>query len=190
MTETTENVNVVETVEEQQQDNNKQTSDESTKTFTQDQVDEIIQKRLSKEQARAEKKQAEAISKAVEEYKNSVKEDERLANLSETERLNEELNKANAQIEELKAVQQRTQMLKATRDELSKRDLNVQDDLIEILTTDNAESTKNNIDALQTLLDNERAKWIEERSKGKTPNVKTEDNKPTDPFVQILQNIK
>lgn len=186
MTENNQNVNDFETVETQQQGITEQNSDESTKLFTKDEVNEIVKKRLAKDQIRAEKKQKEAIAEAIAEYKNTVKEDERLANLSEAERLSEELNKANAQIEELQAIQKRSEMLTASRSELQKIGLDVDDTILNIITADNAENTKANIEAFEKFTNDQRTKWEAERAKGITPQNLNNDNNEVDPFKMVI----
>lgn len=188
MTENTENVNVEE-VENQTEESTEQTSNEP-KTFTQDELNGILEDRLNRQAKQFNKKIEEATTKAVDEYKASIKEDERLSKLSEKERLSEELEQAQAQIKELQAVQQRNDMLKASREELSKRNLNVDDRLLEILTTQEADSTMANIDAFEEYTNKARQMWAEERSKGKTPTVSNGDNEPVDPFSQAIASIK
>lgn len=183
-----ENVNV-EDVENQTEESTEQTSNEP-KTFTQDELNGILEDRLNRQAKQFNKKIEEATTKAVDEYKASIKEDERLSKLSEKERLSEELEQAQAQIKELQAVQQRNDMLKASREELSKRNLNVDDRLLEILTTHEADSTMANIDAFEEYTNKARQMWAEERSKGKTPTVSNEDNEPVDPFSQAIASIK
>lgn len=190
MTKENTSVNANASSEETQTENTEQTSAEEVKTFTQDELNGILEDRLNRQAKQFNKKIEEATAKAVDDYKASIKEDERLSKLSEKERLNEQLESAKAEIEALKAKQQRTDMLKATRTELSNRDLTVDDDILEILTTNEADSTKANIDALERFIDNQRSKWVEERAKGKTPAIKADDNEPTDPFSQAIASIK
>lgn len=175
---TTTEVNVEEVVEETQQVNNEQNSNEP-KTFTQEQVNNLIQGRLERQEKAFDKKLKEATTQAVEEYKASVEEDKRLANLSEKERLNEQLEKAQAQIKELTLKQQRADMLKETRNQLNERNINVSEDVLNMIATNDAESTQQNINAVENWLNEQRKNWEFERAKGYTPKSMNASSTPS-----------
>ena len=112
-------------------------------TFTQAQVDEIINKRLAKERAKFD-----------EQLKNKVSEAERLAKLNEDERAKEEiriaqenLNNMTAEFNKMKADFERQQMLAQVTKELNDRKLPI--GMAENLMGKDAEATKANIDAFE-----------------------------------------
>ena len=114
------------------------------KTFTQAQLDEIINKRLAKERAKFE-----------EQLKNKVSEAERLAKLNEDERAKEEiriaqenLNNMTAEFNKMKADFERQQMLAQVTKELNDRKLPI--GMAGNIIGKDAESTKVNIDAFES----------------------------------------
>ena len=114
------------------------------KTFTQAQLDEIINKRLAKERAKFE-----------EQLKNKVSEAERLAKLNEDERAKEEiriaqenLNNMTAEFNKMKAEFEQQQMLAQVTKELNDRGLPI--GMAGNLIGKDAESTKVNIDAFES----------------------------------------
>lgn len=170
MAEENTNVNANASSEEQMKsDNDKQTSAEEAKTFTQDELNGILEDRLNRQAKQFNKKIEEATVKAVDDYKASIKEDERLSKLSEKERLNEELENAKAEIEKLKAKEQRANMLKETRHQLNEKSININDDVLEMVATDNAETTQKNIQAIEVWVNALHQEWESERAKGRTP---------------------
>lgn len=116
---------------------------EDDKKFSQKDLDSAIEKRINRERAKFEKEIARIKSEAMTEA-------QRLSQLSEEERKNEELTKERSEIEQLKqqllaeqAKIAHQNLVSAARDELTK--LNLPSSFAELLTSDNAESTKENI---------------------------------------------
>lgn len=140
--------------------------------FTQEQVDEIINKRLARERA-----------KFNEQLESRVNEAERLAKLSEEERKHEELRiqkeEFDAQIkefEEMKRQFERTQLLNETQKQLSERDLPI--DVAEMLIGVDAEATKANIDKFE-------AKWAESLQKAVNDKL---NNTSVSPRTPVREN--
>lgn len=174
---TTVSVNANEVVENTEKDTQEQNSNE-TKTFTQEQVEKMLKERVDRQKAAFDKKLSEEKAKAIDDYKASLEEDKRLNKLSETERLKEKLAKADEELQLLKAKQQRSDMLIASRNELSNLGLDVSEEVLDFVTTDNAESTQANIKALSDFVEQQRSVWEQERAKGRTPkNLTQADNK-------------
>lgn len=175
MTEEKTNQANAEGVEKQTEENTEQTSNEP-KTFTQDELNGILEDRLNRQAKSFDKKLVEAQKKAVDDYKASIEEDKRLANMSEKDRLNEQLAQAQKEIENLKAKQQRADMLKETRHQLNAKEINVTDAVLEMIATDNAETTQENILAVETWLNDLHKEWETSRAKGRTPQSMTISN--------------
>ena len=136
----------------------------SEKTFTQAEMDEIINKRLARERAKYEKQVSEA---------------ERLAKLTEEERKQEELRIQKEQFdeqlkefEEMKRQFERTQLLNETQRQLSERDLPI--DVAEMLIGSDADSTKANIDKFE-------AKWAESLQKAVNDKLNNSSVSPRTP---------
>ena len=116
---------------------------QAEKTFTQADVDKIIEKRLARERAKFE-----------EQLKSKVGEAERLAKLNEEERAREEikiaqdnLDKMTAEFNKMKADFEQQQMLAQVTKELSDRNLPI--GMANNLIGKDAEITKANIDAFE-----------------------------------------
>lgn len=140
--------------------------------FTQEQVDEIINKRLARERA-----------KFAEQLESRVNEAERLAKLSEEERKQEELRiqreEFDAQIKEFEEVKrqfERTQLLNETQKQLNERNLPI--DIAEMLIGKDAEATKANID-------NFEKKWAESLQKAVNDKL---NNTSVSPKLPVREN--
>lgn len=163
------------------------------KTFTQDQLNELLGKRAMRERKAYDKKLADreaefeatraeeiaaAKKEAVEDYKAKMREDERLKGLTKSERLEEEvtkrddeLKKANQRIAELEAEQARGNMIAHARELLAEKGIAANDELLNVLVADTAEKTSENIKILEAFDNSRHEAWSKERSKGKTPNL-------------------
>ena len=152
------------------------------KKFSQKDLDSAIEKRINRERAKFEKEIARIKSEAMTEA-------QRLSQLSEEERKNEELTKERSEIEQLKqqllaeqAKIAHQNLVSAARDELTK--LNLPSSFAELLTSDNAESTKENI----TNFSKEFAKAVTEEVNNRLKNSpKPVNNKGTDMSVKAKQ---
>lgn len=140
--------------------------------FTQEQVDEIINKRLARERA-----------KFAEQLESKVNEAERLAKLNEEERKQEELriqqeqfDNERKQFEEMKRQFERTQLLNETQKQLGERDLPI--DVAEMLIGANADETKANIDKFE-------AKWAESLQKAINDKL---NNSSVSPRKSVREN--
>ena len=116
---------------------------EEQKLFTQTDMNDAVEKRVKRERAKFEKEIAKIKSEAMTEA-------QRLSQLSEEERKNEELTKEREEIEQLKQslLQEQAKiahqnLIAATRDELTK--LNLPSSFAEILVGQDAETTKTNL---------------------------------------------
>ena len=137
-------------------------------TFTQEQVDEIINKRLARERAKFD-----------EQLKNKVSEAERLAKLTEEERRHEELKIQQEQIEQqrkefedMKREFERAQLLNETQKQLGEKNLPI--DVAEMLLGKDADSTKANIDKFE-------AKWLESLQKAVEDKLNNSSVSPRTP---------
>ena len=137
-------------------------------TFTQAQVDDIINKRLARERAKFD-----------EQLKTKVSEAERLAKLSEEERKHEELRiqqeQFNTQLKEFENMKrefERAQLLNETQKQLNERDLPI--DVAEMLVGIDADSTKANIDKFE-------AKWSESLQKAVNDKLNNSSVSPRTP---------
>lgn len=149
------------------------------KKFTQKDLDNAVQKRIERERSKFEKEIAKIKSEAMSEA-------QRLSQLSEEERKNEELSKEREEIEQLKQTLLEEQakiahqnLISATRDELTK--LNLPSSFAEILVGTDAETTKTNLTTFSKEFQEAVTNEVNNRLKNspKPANTKQNDAKDT-----------
>ena len=129
------------------------------KLFTQEEVNNIIEKRLSKEKNK---------------WKNEVDQAKRLAEMSAEERAKEEFKMQKAEFERQRAEFEKERLLIQTQKELNAK--NVPIEFAEMLVRDDAESTKEAIDNFANLYAQSVEKGVSNKLKGKPPKTKQTPN--------------
>ena len=159
------NVNVNEPMVEQTQGQNTEpnvepTKEQTVKTFTQEEVDKIVNKRLARErkdiEAKIEAERAEA---------------ERLAKMSEAEKQQALFKKQVAEFEATKKAFESEKLLNETSKQLASKNLPIE--FAELLKAEDAESTFENIKIFEAKFNEAVEKLVNERLKGKTPKAQT-----------------
>lgn len=130
------------------------------KTFTQDEVDKMISKRLQRE-----RKDIEAKIEA------ERKEAEELAKLSEAEKQKKLFEKQVREFEETKKAFESERLLNETSKQLASKNLPIE--FAEMLRGEDAESTFNNINVFEAKFNEALEKMVTERLRGATPKVAT-----------------
>ena len=130
------------------------------KTFTQEEVDKMIQKRLSRE-----RKDIEAKIEA------ERREAEELAKLSEAEKQKKLFEKKVAEFEATKRAFEQEKLLNETSKQLASKNLPIE--FAEMLKAQDAESTFENIKIFEAKFNEAVEKLVNERLKGKTPKAQT-----------------
>ena len=148
------------------EDNTKNETVVTEKTFTQQEVDNLIQKRLDR-----------ALKKAQEEKEEA----EKLAKMSEAERQKALLEKEKAEFEEERKKYQREKLELEVTKQLSSKNLSVE--FGTYLLGENAEDSFNRIKEFEVKWQQALEKAINERLKGNTPKVATVSTKVDDPFL-------
>ena len=156
------NVNVNEqTVEQNTETIVEQTTEPTVKTFTQEEVDKIVNKRLARErkdiEAKIEAERAEA---------------ERLAKMSEAEKQQALFKKQVAEFEATKRAFEQEKLLNETSKQLASKNLPIE--FAEMLKAQDAESTFENIKVFEAKFNEAVERLVNERLKGNTPKVKSD----------------
>nr|DAS78366.1 MAG TPA: capsid scaffolding protein [Caudoviricetes sp.] len=133
------------------------------KTFTQSQLDEIIQKEKAKAKRSAEK-----------EYQAKMDEAEKLRQMNESQKAEYEQEKQRAYIAELEAKINRSGLEREASKMLSEGGIVVDDKILGFVVKDTAESTQEAVESFVALVNDLADKKVGEKLKGKTPK-KMED---------------
>lgn len=126
--------------------------------YTDDDVDKILNKKFAEWQ---EKKQKE------------LDEAKRLAGMSAQEKAEHERDLMKQQLEKLMKQQSLSEMSKTARSILAEKSININDDLLSMLVSEDAEKTKSTIDSFVTLFQDAVKKAVAEELKGNVPKTGT-----------------
>lgn len=164
----------------------KQTQDEAEKKYSDKDLDEIIGKKLAKWKKDEEKKVSEA---------------KKLASMNEAEKARYEKEQLQEELDKLRAENTRNEMLSISRGMLQEKDIAVNDELISMLITDEAEKTKANVNSFIESFNKAVEKSVNEKLKSNppkrmvNPSTKTKEEilaikDPVERRNQIAQNIE
>ena len=152
------------TESEQPNDSGEKQSEQQAKTFTQDEVNKIVSQRLERQKEQLKAKEDEA---------------KKLSRMNAEQKANYELEKAKKRAEEATAKLARYEMRDSAKQMLADGGFNNADNsLLDLVVTNTAESTQENVNVLLTAIEAIRE---DERNKllaGKTPKVGGKEIKP------------
>ncbi|XVL42683.1 DUF4355 domain-containing protein [Staphylococcus equorum] len=120
--------------DDQQGDKNDQQGD---KTFSQEEVDQILKERLAREKKNKE---------------DAVKEAEKLAKMNKDQKAEYEREQMQKELDAYKAKEARNEMKQTAKDMLKEKDITADDELLEIVTADTADQTSENVKAFTDVL--------------------------------------
>lgn len=144
--------------EETEQASTQNKQEVAEKTFTQAEVDDIVQKRLSKAEKSFEKKIQERIDEA-----------EKLRKMNADEKAEYEAKKQAAYIAELEAKINRSGLEKEASKMLSEAGIVAGDEILAFVVKDSAESTQEAVNSFTELVNQLADNKVKEMLKGKTP---------------------
>jgi len=133
------------------------------KTFTQSEVDELIKKRLAKQEKSFDKRMQEKLDEA-----------EKLRAMNETQKAEYEQEKQRAYIAELEAKINRSGLEREASKMLSEGGIVADEKILGIVVKDTAERTQEAVESFVALVNELADKKVGEKLKGKTPK-KMED---------------
>ena len=158
----TQETNVNEQNQSNQDDtskNKQEQSDKTEKTFTQEEVNQLIKERVVREQKKADEKAKEA---------------EKLAKMNKDQKNEYEMEKLRKENEELRQREAMNSMRNEARSMFSEKNITATDDLLDIVVTTEAESTQKNIDALTNVINDIVKEQVKESLRNGAPkNVKS-----------------
>ena len=133
------------------------------KTFTQSEVDELIKKRLAKQEKSFDKRMQEKLDEA-----------EKLRQMNETQKAEYEQEKQRAYIAELEAKINRSGLEREASKMLSEGGIVADDKILGLIVKDTAERTQEAVESFVALVNELADNKVGEKLKGKTPK-KMED---------------
>lgn len=144
--------------EENEQASTQEETETTEKTFTQAELDDIVQKEKAKAKRSAER-----------EYKEKMDEAEKLRKMNAEQKAEYEAQKQADRIAELEAQLNRNGLEKEASKMLSEAGIVASDDILSFVVKNDAEGTQEAVNALSSLVNDLADKKVSEMLKGKTP---------------------
>lgn len=135
-----------------------ETVENAPKTFTQSEVDELIKKRLAKQEKSFDKRMQEKLDEA-----------EKLRAMNETQKAEYEQEKQRAYIAELEAKINRSGLEREASKMLSEGGIIADDKILGLIVKDTAERTQEAVESFVVLVNDLADRKVGEKLKGKTP---------------------
>lgn len=171
-----ENVETNEDVKVDKVDNQQEeTKQEEVKTFTQDEIDEMVKSNVDR-----------AVAKALHKADEQRKEAEKLAAMNAKEKAEYEMNKKQQDLEERERNIQLRELTAEAKDMLIEKGLS--SDLASILDYKDAESVKESINIIEAAINKEAEKQVIERLKGRTPKTKNINSAITKEEIEKIED--
>lgn len=132
---------------------------EGEKKYTDEEVDALIERKFAEWQKKQEK--------------NRQKQDEaeRLKNMTDQERKDHEMDDLRKQVRDLQKKEAMSKMSKTARSMLSEKGITVDDELVNMLISEDAETTKSSVDSFITAFQNAVNKAVKDALKGEPPKT-------------------
>ena len=140
-------------------DDSKDTGDDSgnEKKYTDEEVDALIERKFAEWQKKQEKQQAK------------LDEAERLKNMSDQERKDHEMEELRKQVSALQKKETMAKMSTTARTMLSAKGITVDDNLVGMLISEDADATKSAVDTFITAFQDAVSKAVKDALKGEAP---------------------
>ena len=161
-------------------------SQEEAKTFTQDEVNEMIKKRLAREKAKLKAETEEAVKTAQAEAAKLAKMNADQKREYEEKKKDEQIAKQQEEIAKLKAETLRAELSRQVGSELQADGYPATVDVMEFVVGRDAEETKARKDKFISIIQADRKAQAEKRATGTTPKQYGGGQK-TDPFASIMK---
>lgn len=136
------------------ENNNSDDKKQNEKKYTDDEVNDIINKKFEKWTKQKEKEMDEA---------------KKLADMTAQEKVEYERNQLKKELEELRNANTISEMSKTARGILKERNIDISDELLSMLVTKEADTTKKNVEGFAEMFDKAVEKAVNEKLKGNPP---------------------
>lgn len=169
--------------------------EKAAKTYTQEELDSIIRKRVKRAEDKARKEAEEAAATQI---KNARTEAEKLARMNEEqkrqyeeEKKAKELDDLRAENERLKKAQEHADLSRQAADMLqSDYNITATQDILDFVVGDDADTTKSRIDKFVAIIKADRKAVEAERAIGKTPKSFNNGKNELSEFEKRLKKYK
>nr|DAU68321.1 MAG TPA: Major head protein [Caudoviricetes sp.] len=162
-------------------DNQNSNADGNTKTYTQDDIAKLKEDWAKEQESSYQSKLKDGIAKAIEEEK-------RLSKLSKDEKDAEEKQKLLSRIESLEKEKELGILKEKALNALSEQKL--PNSFLNFVIGANEKATLDNISAIKSAFDSAVQAQVEERLKGKTPNISNTGGKSDDIAEQFANALR
>ena len=181
-----QNINVNDVVEVKGNEIPQETKQKEEKTYTQEELNAIIEKRLARESKKIQDAQEKAYQAKLE---TELKESERLMQMNEADRAKAQAEKDREKLKEkerildekIKAFEQE-KIKNQTMSMLSERNIPVE--LARFITSQNADEILDNVNIFDKYFNEAVEKVVLERMKGRTPQTGTSKSNELDAFLE------
>lgn len=177
------------------QTGSKDEPEKAAKTYTQEELDSIIRKRVKRAEDKARKEAEEAAATQIE---NARTEAEKLARMNEEqkrqyeeEKKAKEMDDLRAENERLKKAQEHADLSRQAADMLqSDYNITATQDILDFVVGDDADTTKSRIDKFVAIIKADRKAVEAERAIGKTPKSFNNGKNELSEFEKRLKKYK
>ncbi|HHU6749844.1 TPA: DUF4355 domain-containing protein [Staphylococcus pseudintermedius] len=149
-------------------------SGEETKTYTEEEFNKRLHDELSRRMKQKEKEKQEAVEEAA-----------KLAKMNKDQKAEYEREKLEAELKQLRAEKAMNEMRSEARVMFKDKDIDVSDELLDIVVSDSAETTKSNVDNLTKILDEMVQKKVQETLRQNSPKSFSKSGLSRDEILAI-----
>lgn len=149
-------------------------SDEEIKTYTEEEFNKRLHDELSRRMKQKEREKQEAVEEAA-----------KLAKMNKDQKAEYEREKLESELKQLRAEKAMNEMYSEARVMFKGKDIDVSDELLDIVVSDSAETTKNNVDNLTKILDEMVQKKVQETLRQNSPKSFSKSGLSRDEILAI-----
>lgn len=149
-------------------------SDEEIKTYTEEEFNKRLHDELSRRMKQKEREKQEAVEEAA-----------KLAKMNKDQKAEYEREKLESELKQLRAEKAMNEMRSEARVMFKDKDIDVSDELLDIVVSDSAETTKNNVDNLTKILDEMVQKKLQETLRQNSPKSFSKSGLSRDEILAI-----
>ncbi|HEC2173971.1 TPA: DUF4355 domain-containing protein [Staphylococcus delphini] len=149
-------------------------SDEEIKTYTEEEFNKRLHDELSRRMKQKEREKQEAVEEAA-----------KLAKMNKDQKAEYEREKLESELKQLRAEKAMNEMRSEARVMFKGKDIDVSDELLDIVVSDSAETTKYNVDNLTKILDEMVQKKVQETLRQNSPKSFSKSGLSRDEILAI-----